>query len=73
MSGSDIAELKVVRNAIRKCIKTARLLFHEREYFRFIKPNLSMQEQSEDIEVESVKDRAGSLYPNEQSHYSVNN
>lgn len=32
-----------------------------------------MQEQSEDIEVESVKDHAGSLYPNNESHYSVNN
>ena len=42
ISGNDLAELKIVRNAIRKCVRTARMLFHEREYFRFIKPCLTM-------------------------------
>ena len=32
-----------------------------------------MQDVSEEIEVESVKDQTGSMYPNNQSHYSVNN
>lgn len=57
LSGSDIAELKTVRNAIRQCVKTARMLFHEREYFRFIKPSLKLQVDSPDeIEVEKISD-----------------
>ncbi len=53
LSGSDIAELKVVRDALRKCVKTARMLFHEREYFRFLRPSLTMPVESQnEIEVE---------------------
>lgn len=39
LSGPDLAELKTVRLALKKCLKTARLLLLEREYLRFIRPD----------------------------------
>lgn len=55
ISGPDISELKNVRDALRKCIKLARMLYHEKEYFKFIKPSLD-DPSKEEIEIEKDSD-----------------
>lgn len=36
-------ELKMVRHALIKCLKYARILFLEREYLNFLRPNLKVR------------------------------
>jgi hypothetical protein len=43
LSGPDVMELKTVRHALIKCLKYARILFLEREYLNFLRPNLKIQ------------------------------
>lgn len=40
LSGSNLEELNYTSNALRKCITLARSLLLEREYLKFIKPDL---------------------------------
>lgn len=40
LSGPDTKELKIVRRAIKTCLRTARILLLEREFFRFIVPEI---------------------------------
>jgi hypothetical protein len=42
LSGPDVLELKKVRHVLIKCLKYARILFLEREYLNFLRPNLKM-------------------------------
>lgn len=39
LSGPDMNELNQVKQALRKCLKTARVLMLEREYLKFIRPD----------------------------------
>lgn len=43
LSGPDVMELKMVRHALIKCLKYARILFLEREYLNFLRPNLKVR------------------------------
>lgn len=47
LSGSDLEELKIVRKALKKCLSTARVLVLEREYLRFISPDMEMFRKNE--------------------------
>ncbi len=69
LSGPDISELKNVRDALRKCIRLARMLYHEKEYFKFIRPSLD-DPSNEEIEIERGSDEDED---NLKSRYSVNN
>ena len=69
LSGPDISELKNVRDALRKCIKLARMLYHEKEYFKFIRPSLD-DPSNEEIEIEKDSDNEEE---NHKSRFSVNN
>ena len=40
LSGPDMVELKLVRRALKFCLKTARILLMERELFRFFMPEI---------------------------------
>jgi len=40
LSGPDMAEIKLVRKALKVCLKTARILLIERELFRFFVPQI---------------------------------
>ena len=40
LSGPDSQELKLVKQAIKTCLKTARILLLERELFRFFVPEI---------------------------------
>ena len=40
-------ELKIVRKALKKCLMTARVLILEREYLRFISPDMEMFRKNE--------------------------
>jgi len=51
LSGSDLTELKRIRHALRKCIVMARSLLHEKEYLRFIRPDLN---QNNNFRSESI-------------------
>jgi hypothetical protein len=55
LSGPDKAELKNVRLALKKCLKTARVFLLEREYLRFVKPDpvyfMIKEERTEDPEI----------------------
>ena len=42
LSGTELEELKEVRKALQMCLKTARVLVLEREYLRFITPDMEM-------------------------------
>ena len=47
LSGKDLEELKIVRKALKKCLSTARVLVLEREYLRFISPDMEMFRKTE--------------------------
>ena len=47
LSGSDLEELKIVRKALKKCLSTARVLVLEREYLRFVSPDIEMFRKNE--------------------------
>ena len=47
MSGPDLEELKTVRKALQQCLKSARMLVLEREYLRFVAPDMEMFRQDE--------------------------
>ena len=51
LSGKDLEELKIVRKALKKCLSTARVLVLEREYLRFISPDMEMFRKTE-LEIE---------------------
>ena len=42
LSGPDLEELKTVRKGLKRCLKIARVLCLEREYLRFISPNMEI-------------------------------
>ena len=55
LSGDDMEELKIVRKALKKCLMTARVLILEREYLRFISPDMEMFRKTEQ-EIEKDND-----------------
>jgi len=52
LSCPDVLELKKVRHVLIKCIKYARILFLEREYLSFVKPDIKFDQTKEDVELE---------------------
>lgn len=53
LSGPDVNELRTVRHALIKCLKYARILFLEREYLNFLRPNLKYQPSEYNLDLPS--------------------
>jgi hypothetical protein len=62
ISGNDTDELKRVRHALKRCIGLARSLYLEREYLKFIKPDLTLMNLRKESESMQFDDLATSRY-----------
>ena len=61
MSGPDSQELKQVRQALKKCLRYARIITLEKEYLDFVKPDMKLVSEQRDSDKSAEERKTGSL------------